>query len=127
MEKETIKKHYFIDNGLLSIFLSESTAPLLENLCAIHLYRKYEEKLYFYNKNIEVDFYVPEEKYAIQACVTLHDEETKNREIGALTKLDQLESLERMTIVTLEEEDTITTPSGKNIEIIPTWKWMTTK
>lgn len=127
VEKETIKKHYFIDNGLLSIFLSESTAPLLENLCAIHLYRRYEEKLYFYNKNIEVDFYVPEEKYAIQACVTLHDEETKNREISALTKLDQLESLERMTIVTLEEEDTITTPSGKNIEIVPAWKWMTTK
>ncbi len=124
IEKETIKKHYFIDNGLLNIFLSETTSPLLENLCAIHLHRKYGDKLYFYNKNVEVDFYVPEEKMAVQACVNLNDPTTKDREVDALIKLDKLENLSQMTIVTLDEEDTITLPNGKTIEVVPAWKWM---
>mgnify|MGYP000740531525 CR=1 FL=1 len=127
VEKETIKKHYFIDNGLLSIFLSDTIAPLLENLCAVHLYKMYEKNIYFYNKNLEVDFYVPEEKYAIQACVTLNEEDTKDREVNALIKLDQLENLNRMVIVTQDEEDTITIPNGKTIEIIPIWKWILIK
>ena len=47
VEKETVKKHYFVDNGLLSIFLIGGESALLENLCAGSLYRKYEENLYF--------------------------------------------------------------------------------
>ena len=127
VEKETIKKYYFIDNGLLSIFLSNTTSPLLENACAIHLYRKYEDKVYFYNKNVEVDFYIPEEKYAVQACVTLSNEDTKEREIDALQKLDRIEGLHRMVIVTQEEEGNFTLPNGKMIEIIPAWKWLLSK
>ena len=42
VEKETVKKHYFIDNGLLSIFLIGGESALLENICAVHLYRKYD-------------------------------------------------------------------------------------
>lgn len=126
VEKETIKKHYFVDNGLLSIFLSETVAPLLENVCAVHLYRKYESNVYFYHKNVEVDFYVPEEKYAIQVCATLHDADTREREVNALVKLDQFEQLDRMVIVTKDEEETLSTPDGKPIEVIPAWKWLLT-
>ena len=75
VERETIKKHYFVDNGLLSIFLTGTESPLLENLCAVHLFRKYGDRLYYYSRNSEVDFYVPDEKYAVQACVTLSDAE----------------------------------------------------
>ena len=124
VEKETVKKHYFIDNGLLNIFLSDTSAPLLENLCAIHLYKKYDDRLYFYGRNVEVDFYIPENKHAIQACVTLNDDETRKRETDALIKLDRIEDLNIMTIVTLEEEDVITLPSGKTIEVVPVWKWL---
>lgn len=124
VEKETVKKHYFIDNGLLNIFLSDTSAPLLENLCAIHLYKKYDDRLYFYGRNVEVDFYIPENKHAIQACVTLNDDETRKRETDALIKLDRIEDLNIMTIVTLEEEDVITLPSGKAIEVVPVWKWL---
>ncbi|MDE6439934.1 MAG: ATP-binding protein [Bacteroidales bacterium] len=124
VEKETVKKHYFIDNGLLSIFLSDTVAPLFENVCAIHLHRQYGNKLFFYNKNIEVDFYVPDEKYAVQACVSLKDEETKAREIEALLKLDKFEPLNRMVIVTRDEEATVTTLNGKTIEVLPAWKWL---
>ncbi len=124
VEKETIKKHYFIDNGLLNIFLSEKTSPLLENVCAIHLHNQYNEKVYFYNKNIEVDFYVPEKKMAVQACVDLSDPSTKDREVNALIRLDKLETLSNMSIVTLDEEYNISLPNGKVIEVIPAWKWL---
>lgn len=39
-ERETTKKHYFIDNGILHIFLNDDKTSLLENLCAIYLYQK---------------------------------------------------------------------------------------
>lgn len=127
VEKETIKKHYFVDNGLLGIFFSDAVSPLFENLCAIHLYRTYGSKLYFYNRNVEVDFYIPEEKCAIQACVTLNEADTRDREVNALMKLDQLENLNRMVIVTQDEEEVITIPGGKSVEVMPVWKWLLAK
>ena len=124
VEKETVKKHYFMDNGLLSIFLTDGETALLENLCAIHLYRKYEDKLYYYNKNIEVDFYVAEEAYAIQASYSINNEETRKREIDGLKKLHAFQPLKRMVIVTFDEEETISLDDGIAIEVIPAWKWM---
>lgn len=122
--RETIKKHYFVDNGLLSIFLTGTESPLLENLCAVHLSRKYGDRLYYYSRNSEVDFYVPDEKYAVQACVTLSDADTKDREVSALMKLDRLENLERMVIVTRDEKDSIPIPSGRTIEVLPAAEWL---
>lgn len=124
VEKETVKKHYFTDNGLLSIFLTNKEAPLLENLCAIHLFRKYEERLFFYNKNIEVDFYIPDEEYAIQASYSVSDEETRSREVDALKKFHAFQPLKRMVIVTYDEEETIELNNGAKVEVIPAWKWL---
>ncbi len=124
VEKETIKKHYFLDNGILSIFLTGTLSHLLENLCAIHLYREFKDKVYFYNKNFEVDFYVPENKYAYQVCVSLDDQDTKEREVDALVKFDKLENLNYMSIITLDTEGSLTAPNGKIIEVIPAWKWL---
>ena len=127
LEKETVKKHYFTDNGLLSIFLTNQDTSLLENLCAIALYKKYasddEPRLYYYNKNVEVDFYIPEEEMAIQASYTLCDEETRKREVGALVALHKLHQLKKAVIVTYDEEDTLVI-NGLNIEVVPIWKWL---
>lgn len=127
VEKETIKKHYFTDNGLLSIFLTNQDTSLLENLCAIALYKKYtsddEPRLYYYNKNVEVDFYIPEEDIAIQASYSLDDEDTKKREIGALVALHKLHPLKKAIIITYDEEDVITS-NDLTIELIPIWKWL---
>lgn len=49
-ERETIKKHYFYDNGILNLFLFQPETKLLENIVAIQLYKKYGEDLYYYNK-----------------------------------------------------------------------------
>ena len=124
VEKETVKKHYFVDNGLMSIFLTDGYAALLENLCAIHLQRKYGNRLYYYNKNIEVDFYVPEEACAIQVAYSIENSETRKRETDALRKLHAFQPLERMVIVTNDEEETIALDNDISIEVIPAWKWL---
>jgi predicted AAA+ superfamily ATPase len=124
VEKETVKKHYFIDNGLLSIFLIGGEAVLLENICAVHLYRKYENGLYFYNKNIEVDFFVADEAYAVQVSYSISDEETRKREVDGLKKLHTFMPLKRMVIVTFDEEETIKLDDDRFIEVIPVWKWL---
>ncbi|MBR6596332.1 MAG: ATP-binding protein [Paludibacteraceae bacterium] len=127
VEKETVKKHYFVDNGLLSIFLLDGNTALLENLCAIHLHKKYGDKLYFYNKNIEVDFLIVDEGYAVQVSYSIYGDgkqETFERETKALVQLDKYLSLNRMIIVTYDEEGVVTLDNGKQIEVIPVWKWL---
>ena len=124
-ERETIKKHYFADNGLLTIFLTDGETSLLENLCAIHLHQHYDEtQLFFYNKNIEIDFFLPEEKTAIQACYSLRDLPTAEREINALVKFHAFEPLKRALIITKDEEKTFKKDNGLTIEVIPIWKWL---
>lgn len=123
-ERETTKKHYFIDNGILHIFLNDDKTFLLENLCAIYLYQKYgNEQLFFYNKNIEVDFYIPEHHTAIQSCYSMRDIRTFEREVNALLKLHSFEHLDKAYIITYDEEKTII-KNDITIEIMPIWKWI---
>ncbi len=123
VEKETSKKHYFIDNGLLNLFLVDSETSLLENLCAIHLYKKYGDELYYYNKGIEVDFYIPSERLAIQACYDMKDDTTVEREKGALVKLANHLDIQRALIITRDSESVIE-KEGLKIEVLPVWKWL---
>ena len=55
-DKDTFKKRYFCDNGLLNNFLFDPETKLLENLVALNLKQKHEDDLFFYRKNVEVDF-----------------------------------------------------------------------
>lgn len=128
VEKETAKKHYFTDNGLLSIFLTDAGTSLLENLCAIQLYKKYNgdedsPRLFYYYRNIEVDFYVPDESLAVQASYSIQDDDTRNREVNALVALDKLKPLKKACIITFDEEDTLEV-NGLKIDIVPIWKWL---
>lgn len=55
-DKESNRKYYFTDNGLLHLFLVDANTSLLENIVAITLRRKYGDGSYFWNsKNAEVD------------------------------------------------------------------------
>lgn len=124
VEKETNPKYYFTDNGILNLFLIDSKTSLIENLVAINLLRKYgrEDSVYFYNSNVEVDFYIPEDELAIQVSYSLDDIETLNRETNALIKLSSILSCKKLMIITRDEERTVEI-KGKTIEIIPIWKW----
>lgn len=123
VDKETVKKHYFIDNGLLHLFINNPDTALLENLCAINLYKRYGKGVYYFNRNIEVDFYVPDEKLAIQASFRMSEEATVEREIKALVALHGLYETQRNLIITYEDEE-IMERDGIKIEIIPVWKWL---
>ena len=127
-EKEGNCKYYFIDSGILGLFLIDKDAMLLENLVAIQLFRLYghdldNERIFFYNDNFEVDFYIPEDELAIQVCYSLRDEETRKREVDALMKLPKFMPCRRRLILTYDEENTIPDTYG-NVEVIPAWKWL---
>lgn len=122
-EKESIKKRYFFDNGLLNTFIIEPESKLLENLVAITLKKKYGEGVYYYKKNIEVDFYIPEIGAAIQVSYTLFQSDTREREVRALMKISQVYQLNKLQIITWEE-DNIIAENNIRIEILPLWKWL---
>ena len=138
-DKESLCKYYFIDNGVLHLFLLDSDTALLENLTALNLFRKYghdkdNERIFFYNdrsaegrlqgKKLEVDFYIPEEKLAIQASYSLTgSESTYDREVDALKKIPNALECNRRIILTYDEFDTITDDFG-TIEVMPLWKWI---
>ena len=122
-DKESNKKYYFIDNGILNLFLPDPQTFLLENLVAIQLRRLYYDNFYFYNSGIEVDFYVPEAQLAVQACYSLSDIETYNREVNALLQLSKRLEVKKMLIISKDEERVISL-DGVEIEVIPIWKWL---
>lgn len=127
-ERGSNSKYYFIDSGILGLFLIDKEAMLLENVVALHLFRSYghdpdNERVFFYNNKVEVDFYIPDEELAIQVSYSLRDEETRKREVEALQKLPKRLSCKHRIIVTFDEEETITDSFG-TIEVIPAWKWL---
>ena len=124
-QRESIKKRYFYDNGILNLFLFLPETKLLENLVAIKLYNKYGDDLYYYNKNVEVDFCVPNDGLLIQASYRIIDEATRNREIGALQKLSKFIKPQRCIIVTYDQEEIIQSNDlDVQIEVIPAYKFM---
>ena len=128
-EKETSCKYYFVDNGILNLFLLNGETALLENLVALSLLRKYghdqdNERVFFYNDKVEVDFYVPEDKLAIQAAYSIRQAETTyEREVDALKKLPKVLPCNRRLILTYDESDIIKDEFG-TIEVMPLWKWL---
>ena len=124
-QRESIKKRYFYDNGILNLFLFLPETKLLENLVAIKLYNKYGDDLYYYNKNVEVDFCVPNDGLLIQASYRMIDEATRNREIGALQKLSKFIKPQRCIIVTYDQEEIVQSNDlDVQIEVIPAYKFM---
>jgi len=125
VEKESKPKYYFTDNGILNLFLLDGTTSLFENLIAINLLRIYgrNDMVFFYNKGIEVDFYLPETATAIQACYNLNNDDTAEREINALLKVSTLLECKKLIIITSDLEKTISS-GGKQIDVMPLWKWL---
>lgn len=125
-QRETNPKYYFVDNGIISILAMDIDTSLLENMVAMELLRRYglEEQVFFYNKNVEVDFYIPDAATAIQVSYNpKKSDETWERESTALIKLSKVLDCKRLIILTYELEENIEL-KGLNIEVIPVWKWL---
>lgn len=124
-EKESNKKYYFIDNGILMLFLVDPLTSLLENQVAVRLRQLYGEDVYFYSHKIEVDFYMPNKQVAVQVSYSINDFETRRRETEALLAINKKLPVKRMLIITKDEEEKITDLlPGSVIEVIPVWKWL---
>lgn len=131
-DRETIKKRYFADNGILNLFMVNGETKLLENLVALQLFRHYhddgeEPRVFYYNKGIEVDFVVPEQKQAIQVCYNLHqDANTYEREVGAMARFLNAFSEYQGMILTYDEAEHLHM-GNRDIEVIPVWQWLLTQ
>ena len=124
--RETNPKYYFVDNGIISILALDIDTSLLETMVAMELIRRYgiDERVFFYNRNIEVDFYIPDAALAIQVSYNPHKtDETWQRESTALVKLTKVLDCQRLLILSYDTEETVEV-NGKTIEVMPVWKWL---
>lgn len=123
-------KRYYYDNGLLNNFLFDAETKLLENIVAINLIERYrngeEYSVFFYNKGIEVDFYIPDEEMAIQVSYSIDDPLTREREIKALRKISEAFPIRKAFIITRDEE-TVISENNLEVEVLPVWKWLLTE
>ena len=125
VEKETSPKYYFMDTGLLGLVLLDCKSAQLENLVAIELIRRYgTENVYFFENNVEIDFYVPSEKLAIQVSMQVLDNiDTKERETRAFVKVNNFIPDSKCILITNSEEATLNC-DGIEIDVVPVWKWL---
>lgn len=123
--KKTSPKYYFMDTGLLGLMLLDCKIAQLENLVAVELIRRYGfENVYFFENNIEVDFYIPSENLAIQVSMqVLDDVDTLERETRAFVKLNQFIPDTKCLLVTNSEETKLNC-DGIKIDVVPIWKWL---
>lgn len=121
-EKMSNKKYYFSDNGLLNLFLLDPETSLLENLVAITLRQWFQDDLFFYHDNVEVDFCLAERQVGIQVSYDISDSETRRREVEALIALSKRMQLRKLFIITMDDEQTIEA-GGTIVQAMPAWKW----
>lgn len=120
------KKVYGIDTGLVksvAFSFSENRGKMLENLTFLTLRRLFGE-IYYYTtqNNQEVDFYLPNQKILIQVCQSLVLEDTKKREVKALS--EAMAELNISSAVILTEDEEVQDTGDSNIKLIPIYKWL---
>jgi predicted AAA+ superfamily ATPase len=121
-EKETHKKYYFLDTGILGLFLTDQPTKLLENQIYIELRRRGETP-YFLKRKTEVDFYIPEKQELIQVSYSISDPETAKREIKGLRDAMKELKITKSWIITYDESNEIIVDEGI-IQVIPAWQWL---
>jgi predicted AAA+ superfamily ATPase len=120
--RESKKKYYFRDNGLLSLFLMDPPSFQLETLVFNKLRVKCKSNLFYLRNGYEVDFFIPDEAL-IQVCFSLDEPATRLREISALLKAKETHTVKHVTIITYSSEETLI-EQGLTINIVPIWKWV---
>jgi predicted AAA+ superfamily ATPase len=119
-ERETKKKYYFVDNGLLFALGESSQAKLLETLVFNILRKQHDEILFFKSTTTEIDFVVPEQTL-FQVSAEINNEKTRKREIKSLLKASEYLKINDLRLITYDYEDNLVINSRK-ISIIPIWK-----
>lgn len=130
-EQKSLKKYYCIDNGLRSAVLlpqSDDNGKLLENAVFLQLYRNLQpsERLFYFQDTAECDFVLQRKERIeelVQVTWEMSDDATRERELNGILQASRFTGCDKLTIVTIEEENTIV-EAGKTINVVPAWKWM---
>lgn len=130
-EQKSLDKYYCIDNGLRSAVLlpqSDDSGKKLENIVFLELNRrrKPSDKITYYQGRTECDFVLQREDTVIeliQVTWDMSDPDTRQREVFGLLEASQVTGCNELTIITCNEESMLT-EKGRNIRVIPAWKWL---
>lgn len=125
LDKNSNPKYYFMDNGILNLFLDNKRSSLLENIVALHLYRTHKDCLYYFKGNkADIDFYLSELNTAIQVAYSIDEKDAYDRVVNnliAFAKANQSKS--NLIIITYEEEKIIEI-DGFLINVVPLKKFL---
>ena len=130
-EQQSLRKYYFIDNGLRQAVLlpqSDDNGKLLENAVLLHLHRHLHplDKITYYSGNKECDFVVQQEqqvKALYQVCWEMQETTTWQREMDGIIEASTMTKCDNLFIITHHNEEVIQ-QNGKTVKVIPAWKWM---
>jgi len=124
------RKIYAIDTGLVNAFRHKPQPDwgrLLENLVFMELRRRgLNIEYYRTKKGYEVDFIVTgsDKVYSLyQVTLDINDENTRKREVRALSAAMEETGISTAKILTLQNEEQVETDTGK-IDIVPVWLWL---
>ena len=125
VDKNSNPKYYFRDNGVLNLFLDDKRSSLLENVVAVHLYRKNKDNLYYLKGNkTDIDFFLSNSNTAIQVAYSIKDHDVYDREVKNLVEFAKTSKEKtNLYIVTYEEENTIS-QDGFEIKVVPLKKFL---
>ena len=123
-ERNVKPKLYVSDTGIIRLFDSDR-GKWLENAVLIELTRRHENVHYYRSRSADLDFLLMKENKPvelIQVSYSINDPGTYVREVGSLVEASKKLNCNRLSIVTFNEERTIS-QDGKIIDVIPAWKW----
>jgi len=122
-------KVYVVDSGFKigsSFGQGEDIGRLAENIVFISLMRD-NKKIFYYKEKYEVDFVVVEDSKPVTliqvSYCDLSDENTKNREVRALTEAMAHLKIDTGYLITENYQETINLNEGR-IKCIPLYKWL---
>ena len=107
----------FLEKDCRILYYFEVYFQIISYFCKVYF------KIYYKHGNVDLDFYIPEAKMAVQASYSIQDDTTRIREVSALVDFNKAFKLRKAVIVTYDEEETIE-KDGLTIEVIPVWKWL---
>ncbi|MBN1548513.1 MAG: ATP-binding protein [Syntrophaceae bacterium] len=124
------QKIFLMDQGFTTLTddFSENKGRILENVVAVELYRQ-QQAFHYYKHRWECDFIVRNtvavggNLKAIQVCWTLTTA-NRERELRGLSDAMEKLSISHGLILTYDEEESVPAPSGRQIEVMPVWKWL---
>lgn len=125
LDKNSNPKYYFMDNGILNLFLDDKKSSLLENIVALKLYRNHKDSLYYLKGNkTDIDFYISNENTAIQVAYSLSDKEVYDREVNNLIEFAKNSKKKSILHIITFEEERLIDIDGYKIQVLPLSKFL---